>query len=155
MASLVESVKYGAINTTDTTTNEFYVIMFTSEAYTLQYNTTIDGKIATARKLVAKAQYICSMQLDTNWYCIKHPQQYFSTVSTRKLIHPLLEVNAVINFHAIPKILCNRTQDKQSISRHPICLTDSDHDYTLEEIGRLDKIEFEIDVEVYNHDKEN
>ena len=28
MASLVESVKYGNINTTDTTTNGFYVIMF-------------------------------------------------------------------------------------------------------------------------------
>ena len=30
MASLVESGKYGSINTTDTTTNGFYVIMFTS-----------------------------------------------------------------------------------------------------------------------------
>ena len=30
IASLVESVKYGAINTTETTTNVFYVIMFTS-----------------------------------------------------------------------------------------------------------------------------
>ena len=29
MASLVESGKYGAINKTDTTTNGFYVIMFT------------------------------------------------------------------------------------------------------------------------------
>ena len=36
MASLVESGKYGAINTTDTTTNGFYVVIFTSEAYTLQ-----------------------------------------------------------------------------------------------------------------------
>ena len=36
MASLVESGKYGAINTTDTSTNVFYVIMFTSGAYTLQ-----------------------------------------------------------------------------------------------------------------------
>ena len=36
MASLVESGKYGAINTTDTSTNGFYVIMFTSGAYTLQ-----------------------------------------------------------------------------------------------------------------------
>ena len=35
MASLVESGKYGAINTTDTSTNGFYVIMFTSGAYTL------------------------------------------------------------------------------------------------------------------------
>ena len=48
MALLVESGKYGAINTTDTTSNGFYVIMFTSEAYTLQENTTIDGQIITA-----------------------------------------------------------------------------------------------------------
>ena len=43
MTSLVESGKYGAINTTDTANNGFYVIMFTSEAYTLQDYTTIDG----------------------------------------------------------------------------------------------------------------
>ena len=67
MTSLVESGKYGAINTTDTETNIFYVIMFTSEAYTLQDNTTIDGKIITAGELVVKAWYLCSMQEDNNW----------------------------------------------------------------------------------------
>ena len=36
MASLFESVTYGSINTTDTSTNGFYVIMFTSGAYILQ-----------------------------------------------------------------------------------------------------------------------
>ena len=35
MASLVESVTYGAINTTETSTNGFYVIMFASGAYTI------------------------------------------------------------------------------------------------------------------------
>ena len=34
-ALLVKSGKYGEINTTDTATNGLYVIMFTSEAYTL------------------------------------------------------------------------------------------------------------------------
>ena len=48
MASLAESGKYGSINTTDTSTNGFYVIMFTHGAYTLQENTTIDGQIITA-----------------------------------------------------------------------------------------------------------
>ena len=48
MASLVESVKYESINTTDTTTHRFYVIMFKSEAYPLQENTTIDEEIITA-----------------------------------------------------------------------------------------------------------
>ena len=68
MASLVESGKYGAINTTDTSTNGFYVIMFTSGAYTLQENIKIDGQIITAGVLVFKAQYICSMQVKTNFY---------------------------------------------------------------------------------------
>ena len=36
MTSLVESGKYVFINTTNTSTNEFYVILFKSGAYTLQ-----------------------------------------------------------------------------------------------------------------------
>ena len=35
MASLVQSGKYGAINTIDTTTMDYYVIKFVSEVYTL------------------------------------------------------------------------------------------------------------------------
>ena len=112
MASLVESGKYGSINTTDTATNGFYFIMFTSESYTLQYNTTIDGKIINAGELVLKAQYPCSVQVDTNWYWNQHPQQHVVTFTTRKILHPRLEVIPVTYFHAIPKIVCTRTQAK-------------------------------------------
>ena len=55
MASLVQSVMYGAINKDDTTTNEFYVIQFISEAYTIQNNTTIYGQVISAGELVFKA----------------------------------------------------------------------------------------------------
>ena len=79
MDSLVESGKYGAIGKTDTATNVFYVIMFTSEACTLHDNTTIDEKIITAGGLVVKAQYLCYMQLDTNWYWNQHPQHHAIT----------------------------------------------------------------------------
>ena len=48
MDSLVESVKYGAINKIDTTSNGFYVIILTSETYTLKNNTTIYGHVITA-----------------------------------------------------------------------------------------------------------
>ena len=68
MASLVQSGMYGDINTNDTTTNGFYVIQFISEAYTLQNNTTIDGQVISAGELVVKAQYIFSMQENTNCY---------------------------------------------------------------------------------------
>ena len=62
MASLFQYGKYGIINTDYTTTNGFYFIMFISEAYTLQNNTTIDGNIISTGELVSKAQDIFSMQ---------------------------------------------------------------------------------------------
>ena len=128
--------------------------MFTSEAYTLQENTTIDGQIITAGELVVKSQYLCYMQEDTNCYWNQSPQQHVITVPTRTIIHPRLGVNAVTHFHAIPKIVCTRTQAKISISRQPICLTDYDHDCNLEEIGRRYRIEFKRDVELYCEDEE-
>ena len=62
MASLVQSGKYGAINTTKTLTMVYYVIKFVSEAYTLQYDTTWDVKISSSNELVVKAQYLRFMQ---------------------------------------------------------------------------------------------
>ena len=62
MASLVQSDKYGAINTADTTTDGYSFIMFISESYTLQNNTTIYGQIISAGELVVKAQYLCSVK---------------------------------------------------------------------------------------------
>ena len=69
MASLFQSGMYGFINTDDTTTNVFYVIQFISEAYTLQNSTQIDVQVISADELVVKAQYLCSMQENYNWYC--------------------------------------------------------------------------------------
>ena len=48
MASLVQSGMYGAIITDDTKTNGLYFIQFSSEAYTLKNNTTIDGQVISA-----------------------------------------------------------------------------------------------------------
>ena len=58
--------------------------MFISEAYKLQDNTIIDGKVITARKLVVKAQYLCYMQEITNWFWDQHPQHQVIIVQTYK-----------------------------------------------------------------------
>ena len=155
MASLVKSGKYGAINTTDTSTNGFYVIMFTSGAYKLQENTTIDGQILIAGELVVNAKYLCSMQVDTNWYWNQQPKNHVITVPTCTILHPKLEVNAITDYNAIPTSICSITQAKKTISRQPICLTDADYDYILEEIDQRDKIEYEREIDVYSDDMED
>ena len=131
MDLLVESGKYGAINISDTKTNVFCVIIFRSEAYKLQDIATIDGTIISDGELVVKTKYLCSMQVDTNWYWNQHPQKLSITVPTRTILHPQLEVNAVTYFHAITTGVCTWKQAKKYISRQPICLTGSDYDYIL------------------------
>ena len=60
--SLVQSGNYDDMNITDTSTMGYYVINFVSEAYTLKYDTTCDGKISSAGELDVKAQYLRCMQ---------------------------------------------------------------------------------------------
>ena len=129
--------------------------MFTSVAYTLQKSTTIDGQILIAGELVVNEKYLCSMQVDTNWYCIQQSKHHVITVPTRTILHPQLEGDAITDFHSITTSICYRTQAIKSISRQPICLTDADYDYILEEIGRRDKIEFEREIDVYSDDMED
>ena len=53
------------------------------------------------------------MQVDTNWYWNQHPKQHVITVTTRTIIHPQLEFNAVTYFHSITTSVCTRTQEKK------------------------------------------
>ena len=131
MVSLVESVKYGAINT------------------------TIYGQILIAGELVVNAKYLCSMQIDTNWYWNQQPNHHVITLPTRTILHPQLEGDAITYFHAIPTSICSRTQAKKTISRKPICFSDFNYDYILEEIDQRDKIEFEREIYVYSNDMED
>ena len=95
------------------------------------------------------------MQIDTNSYWNQQSKHHVITVPTRIIIHPQLEGDAITDFHLIPTRICSRKQAKKAISRQPICLTDADYDYMLEEIGRIDKIQFEREIDVYSDDMED
>ena len=86
--------------------------MFTSEAYTLQDNTTIGVLIITAGESIFKAQYLFSMKEITNWFWYQHHTQQAITVPACTIIHPRLDVTSITDIHDIPKSLCNRTQGK-------------------------------------------
>ena len=62
MAGLVQTVKYGAINKTNTSTMGYYVIKLVPESYKVQKRTMCDGQISTAGELFVKAQYMDSIQ---------------------------------------------------------------------------------------------
>ena len=75
----------------------------------------MDGLIITSGELVVKVQYLCSMNVETDWYWNQQPNQHVITVPTRTITHPQLEVNVVTNFHAIPTSVWTRKQEKIQI----------------------------------------
>ena len=99
---------YGDITTYDTIANESYFIKFISEAYTLQNNIKIDGKVISAGELVFKSQYLCYIQENTKWYCKQQPLQHTIIVPTRTILHPRLDVILIIDVQDIPNNVCNR-----------------------------------------------
>ena len=118
----------------------------------LQNNTKIGRQIISAGELVVKAKCLCYMQESTNWYWKQQPLQQNIIVPTRAIIHPRLDVVRIIYVQNIPKTFCNMIQAKKSIQRHPICMTDADYNYILDEIERREKL-FERNVGV-NRDEE-
>ena len=95
------------------------------------------------------------MQINTNWYWNLQPNHHVITVPTRKKLHTQLEINVITDFRTIPTSLCPRIQGKKCLLRQPIRLNGYDYDYILEEIGRREKIDFEIYVDVYSDDMED
>ena len=152
-ALLVQSGMYGDINPDETTANLFYVIKFISDAYMLQNNTTIDRTFISSGELFVKAQYLCSVQENTNLYWKQQPLKHTIIVPTSTILPPNLGVIMIRDVQDIPKNLCNRIQAKTAIQRHYIFMTDADYDYILDEFERYEKNEFERNVSV-NSDEE-
>ena len=68
MAVVVKTVRYVSINTTYTAKNDYYLIKFVSETYTIHEETMCNGKICTSGEIFFKAQYMNCMQDNTKWY---------------------------------------------------------------------------------------
>ena len=92
MDVLVQKGKYGAINTTDTTKIECYVINFLSEAYTFQEDTICDGQISTSGKIIVKVNYKNCMQDKTKWYWEQKKQKNSIIFLTLTIVHTCLDV---------------------------------------------------------------
>ena len=110
----------------------YYVIEFVSEAYTLQEDTTCEGKISTAGEMVVKVEYLRCIKEKKKCHWDKKQQQQLIIVLTRTIVHQFLDVIVVKYFHDIIRIFFNRKQAIHNLHRHPICLIDSDHDYILD-----------------------
>ena len=86
----------------------YCVIDFVSKSYTLQDDTTCDGKISSFGELVVKLQYLICMQENTNCYWGQKQQKRVIIFLTCTTLHPCLDVVSVKDVNDIPRSICNR-----------------------------------------------
>ena len=72
----------------------------------------MDRQVISAGGLVFKAQYLCYMQENTNWYWKQQPLQQTIIVPTRTILNPRLDVIIIRYVQDIPKKLCSRNEAK-------------------------------------------
>ena len=132
MAVLVQIGKYGAINTTYTTTMGYYVTKFLSEAYTLQECTTCDGKIGAANELIYQSTV---HELYARIHKLEQTKQQKNIiVLTLTIIYLCLDLMKITKSKQIPNIFYNRSKAQKALQRHPMRLTDSYHDFIFYKI---------------------
>ena len=78
-------------------------MIFLSETYTLQEDTTCNGQIISSGELVVKTHYLSYMQEKPNRYWEQRNQQEVIIFPTRTIVHPCIDVLAVKYVHDITK----------------------------------------------------
>ena len=80
-------------------------------------------------------------------------QQQVIVVLTHTILHPCIDVVTVKEVHGMLISVFNRNQTKQALQRHPICLTNYDNNYILEEIEHRKTIYYEQKIRDHGDDK--
>ena len=115
-AVLLQTDKYGDINTTYTTTIAIMWLNSCQNPFTPQDEAKCDIQSSTDGKLVVKSQYMNCMQVKTNWYWEQPPQQNSIISPTRTIVHPCLDVTTITKVKK-PKHLWNKNQTHKYIQR--------------------------------------
>ena len=91
------------------------------------------------------------MKENTKCYWEKRYQKQTIAILTRTVVHPFLDIFVVKYVQDILRSFCNKNQAHQVLQRYYVCITDSDHDYILDEILRQDQIEYERKIKIEDY----
>ena len=98
--------------------------------------------------MVIIANYIRCMQENKICYWEGENNQQLIFFPTHTIVHTCLDVFVAKYGHDITISAFNINQTRKDLQRYLICLTDSDNDYIIDEIGGKEKIEYKINVSV-------
>ena len=101
----MQSGKYGAMNTDDTTTMVDYVVKFVSVASTSQENITTYGHVSKIGELSVRAEYLISTKTKTNGYWEQKVNQQSIIFSNSTYFYLYHDVSVVKYVAYVPRTI--------------------------------------------------
>ena len=71
MYLIIMEVKYGAIDTYDSSYHGYYIIKFSSSTYTLQADLCIDRQIISSSEMVCEGTYLLPVNINSHYYILQ------------------------------------------------------------------------------------
>ena len=144
LASTITENSYGSVNTDDPQTEGFYIVMFTSEPYSLQEEINVHGDIINCGTLVCDAKYCSPAQINSRWYVHLSDEGNETTIQVSKILTTQLSVEVVSDTSHLDRSVKTITQSELSIKK-PFKLSDFDYDCIRDKQQRREDIEYEME----------
>eukprot|EP00957_Ditylum_brightwellii_P072502 5509762-Ditylum_brightwellii.AAC.1 len=97
MDELVEINRYRAVNTNDSRSDGFYVVMFVESPHTLQEEVEVNNKIIEPGSFVCAAYYMSPAHTKSRWYLVPESGVLRTLVKVNNVLVPKLSVTIVTN----------------------------------------------------------
>jgi len=140
MGLCIKDYSFGAVNTTDSRTEGFYIVRFTSAPYTLQEDEFDSNELLSAGSLVCDAVYYQPARENSSWYILSEHEPL--KVNMRKVLVPNLSATIITSVSELRGAL--RMNDDEIRRLEPFQLSQLDYDAIKDEITRRNSVEFEI-----------
>ena len=140
MESLAETGKCGAINAADPTTMGYQVVKYVSDDFTFQKKITTDRQVSKEGELLVRSEHPIITK-EKNWYWKQNTNKHNVTIPTFTIVHTCIYVSVIKGLEYTPGSIFSKKTLWKYQQQQPIFITDTDHDYKLDEIMRRDHIE--------------
>jgi hypothetical protein len=142
----VEMGNHGAFSTDDPSADGYYIVQWTGDPYTLQDDLPLESSTdcIPAGEIVCDARYYCKIPRAFRWYIpekTRAGEDLVTTVRMKQVVAPNLTLEGASNQNQLPNG-CNK---RQITPLGPKRISEHQHCSVLDEIARLEEMDYEED----------
>ena len=143
MGKLVKDNNFGVVNANDFLADDFYIVRFVGNPYTLQTAIKVDKDILPSGSMACKAEFFSPAREKSRWYLRPPEGQMMTIVAMRNILVPDLKVHIITHRHQLDMNM-RTLSDNEILHREPFFLSENKYSLIKEIQERRSGMEYDI-----------